>query len=189
MKHIIRTDLKVALLITFVWSIMGPYTSVLKGLLEEESVAAFMIAGSAAMEFLTVLNKHTTFKSSTRHLIIFDIIYIMSIILSYNYLSDRGFIIAVMAMTIPYWPLVRNVGNKYRALVGERYPKYFVESLFTKISILNARVGTLALALAGVVSIVSIHPSNVVIVFIVISAIQSAWSIYAYRKYYHIFPR
>jgi hypothetical protein len=180
-------DLRISLLITFVWSIMGPYTSNLRGLLSVEVLSAFMIVGALSMEILTVLNKTTTFKSSTKYIIVYDLIYLMSIIIGYLYFTDRQFIILVMAMTIPYWPLVRNAGNKYKALIGERYPRWFVEKLSTKMSVLETRVSLVAMGSAALISTLTPTPKYVVLVFMVVSAIQSAWSIYSYKKYYVIF--
>jgi hypothetical protein len=168
---------------------MGPYTSNLKGLLSVEVLSAFMIVGALSMEILTILNKTTTFKSSTRYIIIYDLVYLFSVIVGYLYLTDTQFIIMVMAMTIPYWPLVRNAGNKYKALIGERYPRWFVEKLSTKMSVLETRVSLVAMGAAALIASLTTTPKYVVLVFICISAIQSAWSIYAYKKYYVIFDR
>jgi hypothetical protein len=168
---------------------MGPYTSNLKGLLSVEVLSAFMIVGALSMEILTILNKTTTFKSSTRYIIIYDLVYLFSVIVGYLYLTDTQFIVMVMAMTIPYWPLVRNAGNKYKALIGERYPRWFVEKLSTKMSVLETRVSLVAMGVAALIASLATTPKYVVLVFICISAVQSAWSIYAYKKYYVIFDR
>ncbi len=189
MKNVIRSDLRISLLITFVWSIMGPYTATLKGLLSAEVISLFMIVGSLSMESLMILNKNTTFKSSTLYVIVYDIVYLISITYGYISLNDKGFIILVMVMTIPYWPLVRNAGTKYKALMGERYPRYFVEHVSTKMSVLETRVGLVAIGVAGLISALSSSPKYVVIVFICVSVAQSAWSIWAYRKYYSVFDR
>jgi hypothetical protein len=182
-------DLRISLLITFVWSIMGPYTSNLRGLLSVEVISVFMIVGALSMELLTILNKNTTFKSSTKYIIVYDLIYLLSVTIGYIYLDSKQFIIMVMSMTIPYWPLVRNAGNKYKALIGERYPRWFVEKLSTKISVLETRVSLVAMGVAALISALTPTPKYVVLVFIVVSAIQSAWSIYSYKKYYVIFDR
>ena len=189
MKNVIRMDLRISLLITFIWSIMGPYTGNLKGLLPVEVLSGFTIAGSVSMELLMFLNKNTTFKSSTLYVIVYDIIYLVSVIVGYLFLDDKWFIITVMTMTIPYWPLVRNAGNKYKALVGERYPRYFVEHMSTRISVIETRVGMLALAMSGIISVVTAEPKTIVLVFIFASIIQSIWSIYSYKKYYVIFEK
>ncbi len=189
MKNVVRMDLRISLLITFIWSIMGPYTSNLRGLLSVEVLSAFMIVGAVSMELLVILNKNTTFKSSTKYIIMYDLVYLSTVLIGYLYLTDRQFIIMVMAMTIPYWPLVRNAGNKYRALMGERYPRYFVERLSTKISVLETRVSLVAMGLAALIASLTPTPKYVVLVFIIVSAIQSAWSIWAYKKYYVIFNK
>jgi hypothetical protein len=168
---------------------MGPYTSNLRGLLSVEVLSAFMIVGAVSMELLTILNKNTTFKSTTRYIIFYDIVYLLSVAVGYLYLSDRQFIILVMTMTIPYWPLVRNAGNKYKALIGERYPRYFVEYLSTKMSVLETRISLVAMGSAALIAALTPTPKYVVVVFIIVSAIQSVWSIWSYRKYYVIFDR
>jgi hypothetical protein len=168
---------------------MSPYTSSMKGLLSVESISAFMIVGAVSMELLTLLNKATTFKSSTKIIIIYDAIYLVAITAGYLYLTDRQFIILIMSMTIPYWPLVRNTGNKYKALLGERYPRYFVEHLSTRISLLETRISLVAMGTAALISTLAPSPKHVVIVFISVSFVQSVWSVYSYRKYYTIFER
>jgi hypothetical protein len=95
----------------------------------------------------------------------------------------------VMIMTIPYWPLVRNAGNKYKALIGERYPRWFVEKLSTKMSVLETRVSLVAMGSAALIATLTPTPRYVVLVFIAVSIVQSAWSIYSYKKYYVIFDR
>jgi hypothetical protein len=189
MKNVIRMDLRISLIITFVWSIMSPYTSSLKGLLSVEVISVFMIVGAISMELLTILNKTTTFKSSTKYIIIYDAVYLVAVTIGYVYLADKQFIILVMSMTIPYWPLVRNAGNKYKALVGERYPRYFVEYLSTKMSVLETRVSLVAMGSAALIASLTPDPKYVVIVFIVISLVQSVWSVYSYKKYYVIFKK
>ena len=188
-KNVIRMDFRIGLLVVFVWSIMSPYLQNLKGLMEPEVLSLLMIAASVAMEVLALLNKRTTFKSSTMYLIMYDLFFLTLIIIGYLFFSDKQFIFMVSVAAIPYYPLVQNVKTKYRALLGERYPKYFVEHVSTKMSILQTRIGLLSFVLAGLISILAPSPKYVVVVFIIASAIQSIWSIYVYRKYYGIFNR
>jgi hypothetical protein len=168
---------------------MLPYITILKGLLSLETVSIFMIVGALSMEVLASLNKNTTFKSSTRYLIVYDLIYLVSISIGYIFLNDRQFIFTIMVMSIPYWPLVNNNNNKYKALIGERYPRWFVEKLSTRVSILRTRTSLIAMGAAALISALTHVPKYVVPVFIVLSTIQSAWSLYAYRKYYVVFDR
>ena len=188
MKNVIRADLRISLLITFVWTIMSPYTTVLKGLLTVETISLFMVAGSISMEALAILNKNSTFKTSTLHMIVYDLIYLVSIIIGFIFLDDRNFILLSMVMMIPYWPLVRNSGNKFKGLMGEYYPRYFVEHVSTKISILETRIAILSMATSGIIA--SMYEAKyVVVIFIIASSIQSGWSIYSYRKHYHVFKK
>ncbi len=182
-------DLRISLIITFAWSLMSPYMQVLKGLLTVETVSIFMIIGSISMETLIMLNKRTTFKSSTLYVIIYDMVFLICVSLGYMFLDDRNFIVMVMVMTIPYMPLVRNAGNKYKGLMGERYPRYFVEHVNTKISILENRVGLIAMGTAGLITALTVSPRNIVLLFILVSTSQTIWSIYVFKKYYTIFNR
>ncbi len=153
------------------------------------SISLLIIIASLSMEILVVLNRNTTFKSSTRIILIYDLFYLMSVFIGYMFLSDKYFILMLLIVSIPYWPLVKNASTKYKALIGDRYPVYFVEHLNTKMAVLENRVKLLAMGVAGIISAVSSSPEYIVVVFILASLLQSVWSIRAYRKYYGVFKR
>jgi hypothetical protein len=148
-----------------------------------------MIVGALSTEMLVLLNKITTFKSSTRHIIIYDVIHLVTVIFAYLYLTDKQFIEVILLIAIPYLLLVRNTKIKYKALIGERYPRWFVEKLSTKIHVLETRISLIAIGLAGIISMLAPTPKYIVPVFILVRTIQSIWSIWSYRKYYNILPK
>lgn len=111
------------------------------------------------------------------------------VILGYIYLTDKQFIAMMMIATIPYIPLTKNAGNKYKALVGEKYPRYFVEHVSTRLAILENRMGLMAMGAAGLISLLSPDVKYIVLVFIVLSSVQIVWAVYTYKKYYGIFER
>jgi len=187
MKKIVKADVRISLLVSFIWSLLAPYTSNLKGLLSPETLAVFMILGSLSMETLTLISKRTNLKEAFRYLIIYDIIYLVLLTSSWTMLSKRGFIFVVTAAAVPYWPLISNYENKLRAYVGEYYPRYFVERFLTKTALLENRVELIAMGTTALVSMVAPDPGYIVPIFITIAIIEIVYSILVYNRYYYNF--
>ena len=187
MKNIVRMDIRIGLLGAFIWSLLMPYTSNLKGLLSTETLAVFMILGSLSMETLMILSKRTSLKTSFKYVIVYDIVYLIILSSSWLLLDKKEFIFIVTATTVPYWPLVRNYDNKLRAYIGEHYPRYFVEKVLTKTTMLNTRVGLMAMGVTALVSLVAPNPDYIVPLFISISIIEILYSIIIYNRYYYNF--
>jgi len=187
MKNIVRMDIRITLLGSFMWSLLTPYTSNLKGLLSTETLAVFMILGSLSMETLMILSKRTTLKTSFKYVIIYDIIYLIILTSSWILLDKKEFIFIVTAATVPYWPLIGNYENKLRAFIGEHYPRYFVEKVLTKTTMLDTRVGLIAMGVTALVSLVAPDPGYIVPLFIFIAFIEIVYSIIVYNRYYYNF--
>jgi len=183
-KNVIKIDIRIALISSFAWTILSPYIANLKGLLSINIISVFMILGSISMEFLTFLNKKTNFTSALKFIILYDIVFVFVLILSWVFFNKKDFIFTIMIFMLPYWPLIVNYENKLRAFIGDRYHKRFTENLLTKTEILINRVELLALGITTLLSSIIDNPKYIIYLFIILGILQDLYSIWAYKKYY-----
>ena len=184
-KDIVKNDIRIAMMITFVWTVIGPNIQVLKGLLDPQTIAVFMLMATFSKELLGKLRKVTTFKTSTKIVIVYDAIFLIALIaIMFTGIGDRVLILSIMTLTIPFYLFVANNEIKLSGFISKNYKSYAVELIGTRLEIVKGRVMIAALVLNWLLGIFGIGINGMIVVFIVVSTIQTIYSIYNYRKYY-----
>jgi len=184
-RQVLVSDMRIGVMIAIVWSMLTPYAQVLKGLFTPETVALFMVLSALAMETLKFIGKRTTFRSSTLVMIILDVtfLFVMLYCLMID-VSDKTLIIVMTISFIPYGVLGKNAGIKFKAEIGSRYKKYMVERISENLAVWENRGTVAATVVAGTISSLSGEPRMILVAFLVLSSIQSVWTIIAFNKYY-----
>jgi len=178
-KSIVARALRVNLGEVFVFSILVPYHTVLKGLLEVSIITAFGIVGALSRELIKYARRLSLI-NALKWVLVYDIVYMVSNIIGYCCLDSRDYILLMMSMVIPYYTLVTNFNIKYDAWISKIYKRYILEMLNSKEAILSSRVSLLSLAITGLFSLL-FDIKYIVIVFVILQAILITYTIRLYR--------
>ena len=183
-KNIIRADIKIAILISMVWAIMSPLKSQLQGLLSVETIGLAMLIAGLSVELLSFLSKTTTFKSSTAIIIVYDVMYTTIVAVANATASDRALAFIIVFASIPYAVLARNVGNKFKVLLGGTYPPKIAEKVYLRLSVLENRATLITVGIVSALSSMGVDTRTILWLFVVFSAIETVVSVYSFKKYY-----
>jgi len=184
LKKIIRADIRIGMMVVFMWGAMAPISSKLTGILSLTTIGAGIVLTGLSMEFLKVIIKYTTFKSSVKLLIAYDVFFTISTAIINNAMSRESFALYLMISCVPYGILTKASDIKFKTLLGDIYPKYIVERIFTNFTILCNRVGMIATGLITLLSSVGIDGKEIINLFIVGSIFQIYFSIKSFIENY-----
>jgi hypothetical protein len=180
MKHVVRADMRIGIMIAFIWGVMYPVKANLQGLLDVDTIGIIMLVSTLSMEGLKVLTEKTTFKTSTLYVLIYDVIFLLVISVSNAILDDKTFAFVMVVSMIPYAVIIRNAGNKFKVILGGTYPPRIAESVHLRLSIIENRAMLAATGLAASLSSVGVEPRNIIWIFCAGSVIQSLYSFHSY---------
>ena len=184
LKKIIRADIRIGMMVVFMWGAMAPISSKLTGMLSLTTIGAGIVLTGLSMEFLKAIIKYTTFKSSVKLLIAYDVFFTISTAIINNAMSRESFALYLMISCVPYGILTKASDIKFKTLLGDIYPKYIVERIFTNFTILCNRVGMIATGLITLLSSVGIDGKEIINLFIVGSIFQIYFSIKSFIENY-----
>ncbi len=184
MKNIVRADMRISIMLAFVWGTLIPIKAQMQGLLTVETIGLFVLMVALVMETMTILTRLTTFKSSTLLIISYDVIFIVALFISLLTLNDKELIFVILFAMIPYGVLAKNAGNKFKVMLGEQYPPRVTEKVYVRLNIIENRSMLIATGLTSLLASHGLNAKELLMFFVFISVIQSTVSFSNYFKYY-----
>ena len=180
MKAVVRADMRISIMIAFIWGVMFPLKANLQGLLNVDTIGIIMLVSTLSMEGLKILTERTTFKTSTLVVIVYDLVFLAIIAISNIVCDDKTFAFVLLIAMIPYAVTVRNAGNKFKVMLGSTYPARIAEKVHLRLSLIENRAMLVATGLAASLSSMGMQPRQIIWVFVAGSILQSASSFHSY---------